>query len=501
MSAIKNRSSIMAVVAESTTGTYVPPSAGSDALALQPGFSMSPNFNQIENAEIKASIGLAKTLQGLEVPQSAFDHYLRPSGVEGQAPNFNLILKSLLGSVSSNGTERSTTTGSTATVVHLAAGGSDFARGKSVLSKHGSGYEMRPVLSVSTNNLTLAFALTNVPGSGVAMGKCVNYAPANSGHPTLSLTLYRGNGGAVEAMAGARVTQGTFTAKSGDAINAAYQFQGTKYFLDPITLPATKYIDFTDDTATFAASLAAQTFRDPYEAAQALQDAMNAANPLNAKTVSYSSATGKFSIVGTGTLLSLLFLTGTNNASSLDTYFGFTHTDKTGTGATTGYSGGNTITLTFPYTPAYDSADPQIAKGNEVFIGDVTDTTCFCASSIDITVTNEVQNVECVCADSGVQEQIILRRSIEIKLIGILESFNVDKFRRYRSNADAAFLYNYGTKSGGNWVPGKCGNIFVPLATISAFQHGDNNGIATVEVTVKPYVDSTGAGEFYVNFH
>jgi hypothetical protein len=502
MSAEKNRSSQLAVVQEVTSGTIVAPSSGSEFIALQEGFSFEPNFKQLENAEIKASIGTAKSIQGLEEPKGSFDHYLRHSGVEGQAPGFLPLMESALGSTSVNGTERLTAAASTVSLVKLASGGGDFARGKAVLIKDGTnGYSIRPVQSVSGNDLTIGFDLANAPASGLGVGKCVNASVANSGHQPLSMWLYRGNGGAIEAIAGSKITDMSIKVKAGELINASYSFEGTKYYFDPIVITATDTkLDFTDDDGTFVASIAAGFYRDPHELAAAIEAAMNSANSGETHTVVYLDASGKFKITSTGTVLSLLFATGANTANTIADKIGFAVADQTGTAAATGYTSGTAQSWASALTPAFDAADPLAAKNHEVLIGDSNDIACFCAESIDISLKNDIVNEECVCAESGVQDKIHNKRTVEAKIVGFLERHDADKFKKFRASEDIRFAYNFGTKSGGNWVPGKCGNIYIPSATVSSFVLGDSNGLVTMEITVKAYVDSTGAGEFFVNF-
>lgn len=497
----KNRASSLALVRETTEGTPVAPTAGTEFIALQDGFSLNPNFDSIENKEIRNSIGVSKQIQGLEKPEGSFDHYLRHSGVEGQAPNYGLLLESLLGSTSTNSTERLTAAASTVSLLKLAAGGTDFAKGKAVLVKDAT-YSIRPVDSVSTNDLTLAFDLPSAPAAGLGAGKCVNFTPANEGHPTFTSWMYRGGGGALEVIAGSRVSQASVSIAAGDLINTSYNIQGTTYYFDPINITATDiYLDFTDDDGTFAAVVTAKLYKSPHALASALQDAMNATATTQTYTVSYIDASGKFSIVGTGTVLSLLWNTGGNAANTIGDKIGFnTAADSTGVAATTGYTSANAQSWAPSVTPSYDSADPQAAKNNEVFIGDSTDIACFCASKVDITVTNDVQDVLCICAESGVQEKVIRQRSIEIKLVGILERHDAEKFNKFANNSDVKFMYNFGSKSGGNWVAGTCCSIYVPKATITAHQAGDDNGLVTLEITVRPYVPTDGSGEFYINF-
>ena len=501
MTVFKNRASVLAIVTEVTAGTYVAPSSGTQYIPLQEGFGFVPNFDSLENGEIRSGIGRAKPIQGFERPEATFDQYLKASGTAGTAPTFGPLLKAALGAETANSTERVTAGGSTVSVVALAAGGGDFARGFAVLSKTAV-YEIRPVHSVSGNNLTLGFNLNNAPGAGIGMGKCVNYSVANEGHPTLSLTLYRGNGGAIEAIAGARVAELSFSIAASQLINMGFSLQGTKYFYNPVVIAAadTK-LDFEDDDGVVAATIAAGTYRDPHEIAAAIQSAMRAVQTNETATVVYVDATGRYKITCTGTLLSLLWNTGANTANTIGDKIGFSvAADDTGTAAATGYTSDNAITLTNAITPTYDPTDPNAAKNNEVLIGDSDDTTCFCAASLDLTLTNTIIDAECVCAESGVQEKVISEREVTASIVGYLERYEADKFKKFRNNDDIRFCFNWGPKSGGNWVEGKCGNIYMPSASISAFELGDVNGLVSMNITVSAFMDSSGNGEFFMNF-
>jgi hypothetical protein len=499
----KNRASSLAIVEESTAGTPVAPTLATQFIALQEGFSLNPNFNSIDNNELRNSIGVSKSIQGLESPEGSLDHYLRHSGVEGQAPNYILLMESLIGSASTNSTQRLTAAASTTSVVKLAAGGSDFAKGKAVLVKDGTnGYSVRPVDSVSSNDLTLGFQLDAAPASGLGVGKCVNVSPANEGHPTYTSWLYRGGGGALEMLAGCRTSEASVSVAAGELVNASYSMQGTKYHFNPITIVAgtNDKLDFTDDDGTFAATIPDGVYRHPAELAAAIESAMESANPGETKTVTYLDASGKFKIQSSGTVLSLLFLTGANNADSIDTTIGFTHTDHTGTAASTGYTSDSAMSWASSITPSYDSGDPLAAKNNEVLIGDADDVSCFCASSIDISISNDIQDVNCICAESGVQEKIINQRSVEINVVGVLTRHDADKFKKFAGNENVKFLLNLGSKSGGNWVPGTVVSIYSPTATVSSHEAGDDNGVVTLNLTIKPYVGTDGGGEIFLNY-
>lgn len=499
-----SKSNVMAVVKEVTAGTIVDPSAATDYVGLQPDLSLVPNFQLLENEEIRSSIGQSKSIQGLESPEGSFSHYLKHSGVEGQAPEINDLLESVFGATSTNGTERATTTSSTVSLLKLAAGGSDFARGKAVLIKDGTnGYSIRPVLSVSTNDLTLGFNLATAPGSGVNVGKCVNFSPANSGHPSLSIHSYRGNGQVYELLAGARVNSLSINASAGEFINANFSFQGTKYHFNPIRIDAndTK-LDFEDSVGNEVATVAAGVYRDPHELAQAIEDSMNAQGSADTFTVEYmdndSTSGGKFKFTSDGTVFKLEWNTGANTANTIGDAIGFS-TAADDTGALT-YTADNAMSWAAPHTPTFDSSDPLVAKSNEVMIGEGTDYACFCASSISFSLENTLTDVLCVCAESGVEQKLTTARAVTVQITALLDKHDADKFRRYRANSDTAFSWNFGTKSGGNWVAGTCGNLYMPSCVISAFELTDLDSQIGLNMTLQGFVDSSGNGEVYLNF-
>ena len=113
MASINNKASVLAVKKEVTEGVLVNPSASTDYVALQEGFSFAPQFEELTSAELKNSIGAGETVLGSENPTASFDHYIRHSGVEGQEPDYGEILESVFGGKSVAASEYSTISGST----------------------------------------------------------------------------------------------------------------------------------------------------------------------------------------------------------------------------------------------------------------------------------------------------------------------------------------------------------------------------------------------------
>ena len=504
MATFQTKASVLAIKEETTEGTPVPPAAGTDFIALQDGFDFDPAFDTLENAELTGSLGKAKPIQGLENPTSSINHYLRHSGVEGQEPNFGLLIESAFGGKDVNAVEYDTVGGSTAgtasaaaTLVVDAGEGVNYERGEGVLIKDGTnGYSIRNVKSVATDTLTLNFNLGTAPASGVDLGLAVLYKPGTA-FPTFSGWLYRGNGAAIEMIAGQRVTEMGIEVNAGELINASFSMEGVEYFFDPITIDATNDdLDFDDGGGEENVSVAQKTYKDPCELAEALQAAMDAATADNI-TVTYSDSTGKFTVATDGGTLSLLWDSGTNTATTIGAALGFdTSADDTGS---TSYEGDSAIDLTRTFTPAFDSSDPLVAKDNEVLLGSFDDNVCFKASTMTITLTNTKQDILEVCAASGKSGSVITEREATVEITALLDQYDVDKFKRFRSNTTTEFAYNFGVKSGGNWVAGKCGNVYIPTGVISEFKVEDQDGLVGISMTLTTFVDSS-LGELYLNF-
>lgn len=497
-----SKSNVLAIMPEVTEGTPVAPGATTDFVALQPDATLTPSFELLENEEIRSSIGRAKGIQGFSRPEMTFSHYLKHSGTEGTQPEFNELLQAIFGSETANGTQRTTTSGSTTSVCKLGAGGSDFARGFAVLIKDATnGYSIRPVHSVSSNDLTLGFNVTSAPASGIGVGKCVNYTPANSAHQSLTAWMYRGNGQATEMLAGGKVTNFGFNASAGELINANFTIVGTTYQFNPITIAATDTkLDFTDDDGTFAATIAAGTY-NPHQLATAITSAMNLANSGETHTCTYSDTTGKFTILCTGSVLSLLWNTGGNTANTIGDKIGFSiAADDTGTAATTGYTSDNAQSYAASYTPAYDSTDPIPAKYQEILLGDSTDTTCFLASSIDFSMDMDRSEVKSICAESGINSILLTGREVTVSISALLDKYRAKEFDRFKENTATRFCYNFGPKSSGNWVAGSCGSLYIPTCTVTNFSLEDQDSVIALSIELKAYVDSSGNGEVYLNF-
>lgn len=495
MASIQTRSSVFAIVKETTEGTLKEATGATQFLAIQDDLTLAPNFNLLENAELKASIGRAKSITGSEAPTSNFSHYIRHSSVEGVPPSYGVVLEACLGGTSTASTEYNTVAASTTSVIKVDTGeGATYERGELLLIKDATnGYRIRAIDSISGDDLTIGFQVPVAPGTGVNLGKCVLYKPQNASHPTLSLWHYLGNSGAIQAIAGARVTSASIDISAGDLINATYGLEGTQFYFDPIEVAtgANKVV-FDIGAGNVSAAVTIGWYKTPHDLAAAVLTAIQAA-AAGTYTCVYSDSTGKFTVTKSTGTLDVDWLTGTD---SIGATLGFTADD---TGALT-YTSDAAQSYAAPYTPSYDAADPLVAKDNEVMIGDSDDYACFKASTVNMSIDTPKADILSICAVSGIQGSIISTREVTITVSALLEQYDADKFERYRLNTDTKFQYSFGTKSGGNWVAGKCGALYVPTATVSAFSVSDADGLVQVDLELKAFVNSSGEGEAYIGY-
>jgi len=304
---ISRKKTVLALVKEVTEGVPVQPSSSSDYTALQEGFSMSPSFDVLTNAELKASIGKGKDELGSENPTASFSHYIKASGVEGQAPDYSPLLEAVFGSVKEQAAENETISGSTTTAIKYDET-EVVERGQAILIKDGvNGVQIRNASEVVGDTITLAQKVAVAPSSGVKLGKAVLYKAADESHPTLSMWQYLGNGGAIELMSGARVTDFSLSAEAGQFVNGSFTLGGISYYFNPIVIGSSDIkLDFLDNSTTRVATIAAKTYKDPSDLADAIALSMNSLGSTNTFVVSYSNTTGKFTISSNGTTFSLL---------------------------------------------------------------------------------------------------------------------------------------------------------------------------------------------------
>lgn len=499
------RKSLVAVVKETTAGTLVAPSSGSNFITVREGYSVTSAQDTLDNDELSPSVGSKAPVLSFERPESELPIYLRHSGTEAVRPKWDVLLEGAIGSVTAAPVQSVTDAGSTAGtatvagIVKVTAGGSNYPRGAALLVKDGTnGRNIRNVSLQTSNDLTLNFNLSAAPAAGIGVGRPIFFAPSDT-PPSYSIWDYRGNRGAVQAQAGMKVSEFAFSAESAGFLESTASYQGTSFYYNPIILAATDTkLDFNETGPTLrAATIAAGAYKDPHALAEAIQTAMNDV-ATDAITVTYSDTTGKFTIASAGALLELLWNTGANAANTNGDKIGFS-TAADDTGAVT-YTSDNAMDLTAPFTPVADAnTDPIVVKNAEFTMGSFGDFGCAGIRSIDATVSNTLGDVPDFCEVSGLAEKLLSKRKVSIEVVLNERQYDVSKFKSFRAGSDVALMFNAGVKSGGQWVEGRNFNFYVPQAKISEYNLDDADGVVVINMTIIPYVTAAGLAEIYAN--
>lgn len=497
------RASVFGIKEETTVGTLIALTSGDNFMPLRPDFGQSLTFEEIETDELLNDIGMSEPTLGKETPSGSHTMYLKHSGVEGQEPETGLLYESCLGSKTVNATQYNTVSSSTTTVINVDTGeGANFYQGQALLIKDATnGYSIRNVESISSDALTLNFALSNAPASGVDLGKAITYLPTSSGHPSFSAWLYYGNGSAVSAVAGCQASSLTFDFPANQPASVSVTYEGTSGFYNPFVITSSNNkLDMTDDGGTIVATIAVGTYKTPIALASEITTKATAASVGSGNdtiTCTYNSVTGKFTLASNGTTFSLLHNSGANTANKIGTILGYvTASDDTGS---TSYIADNSITLSAAYTPTYDDQDVIIVKDSELMIGTQTENICRCANNVSITVDRPSSDVDDICSISGTSEKIPESRAVTLTATLILKKYESSLFDKFINNTDVSVMLNAGKKdSSRNFIAGRCANFFMQKAKISSHTvEGDS--YLTVNLTAKGFV-TTSKKDLFLNF-
>lgn len=476
------RSSVFAIKKE--TGDGLQTLTGStDFIPLRQGFSMSSELETSESDELLNDIAKGKSLVIGENAKGSHPFYPKHSGVQGQEPECGVFYESIFGDKTIAGTEYDTVAGSTTTVIKVDSGeGANFEKGQALFI---NGY-VRNIKSILGDDLTLNAAIPVAPLAGVNLGQAVLYKPSAD---TVKFSAYQYHSASNSAMKQAIdkcvAESMTLEFPAKDRATGTVEYSGVNYYYNYITISASnKYIDVTDDGGTFAAILSEGTYKTPIAFAEEVETQLNAYGS-DTFTCDYSSSTGKFTITGDGSVISLLFLSGTNNANYCD-QLGFDKVDETG--ALT-YTSDNAMTFDAPYTPSYDSSNGLVVKGANFLIGD--NVSCSKNSNVSVSFSKEQVEVKSTCAENGVEEKIVTGREVTISGTVLLETYEVNLFHRAINNETTQFMFNCGDHTGNVFTKNTVLNIWMEAATITATPIQDQDGYQIIALEAKGFVSST----------
>jgi hypothetical protein len=490
------RSSVFAIRKQAALGDLIVPNAAIQFIPLREGFSMSYSNEKLESDELVNDIGQTKSANGVESVEGSHPIYLKHSGVEGQEPETGILYESILGSKIVNAVQYATSGASTETVLAV-ANGSNFYVGQGLLIKDGTnGWSVRNIKSITGNNLTLNFALDDAPATATNLGLAVSYIPNPNGPIPFSAWKYNANSFSVEAASDCIVTELSATFEANQFSTIDFSYAGIKYFYNPIEILAgNSYIDWEDDDGVHAAQVPLDIYRSPIELAKTLQNVMNE-QTAETITVSYSNQTGKFTIAASGALFELLWDSGTNTANTIGSTIGFIITADDDSALS--YISDNELSYVAAYTPSYDNVDKIIVKDSQLFIGEQLDNLCVCATSATIAISKTIEDVLCICEETGIKEKVATGREVTLTATIVLNKHDVSFFDALINNKTISAMLNVGQKSAGNFQAGKTANFYLGNAVLNSFVVGGDSFL-TAEIEISGFVTSD-LKDIYVNF-
>ena len=508
----------MGFIEETTEGELKELIAGSQFVKLREGFSFDGAVESLDSNELTGGdIGMSKSFVSKEVPTGSLPKYLKGSGFEGVAPDYSVLIKSAMGSQVINSTEYQTTgvsvAGDALTQASLTMGSDEednFVVGQAVLIKDGvSGYSIRNVESVDSagGKLALNYNLSAAPATATKLGKAIAFK-GSSDHKTFSAHRYQAKDGSAfkNAMAGCRTTSMSFEYPALGFASGTFEFAGTKFFYNHIRIDATnKFIDFTDDVAgDRLATLEEKVYGNAHELAREISSKMTAASVGGGNdtiTCIYSDVTGKFTISSNGSAFGIKWKTGSKGADNTDTHAGtiLGFSDATDLTGAVSYTGVNAQTYSSSLTPVYDEADNLVVKGSELMIGGFDQNFCRKATTLSFSISTPKTDALSICAENGIDSSVTLSREATFSATLLLQEHEVGLFDKFVNNTTTQLMFNTGTKSANNWEAGKCMNIYMANASITAHPIADSDGYQVVNVEAKAFVTSSKS-DVYINF-
>ena len=526
---VSQRRSTAAIVLKHFESMLRKPTAGSQFIALQPDFSLNPNFTTTENVELKDDIMSGKNIVTGEAPGGTLSHYFTGSGTPGVAPEYGPILQTTFGGYRAfEGDEAATIAGSTQAVLKFSkANAGKFHKGDGMLIKDtDNGFALRPVESVDADKgeVTLGFQLSAAPAAGINVSKYVTYFPLNDNLPVFDIWHYLGGGeSGVETIANCRTVSVNINATAKDLINATFNFEGTDYgfneeFTDRLIIAESnatfRLIDTKGELGTLV-TLEAKTYEDsdkepdPAALATELQAKLRGVTGYSGMTVTYRASTEKFTFTSASKDFYLDFFTEGGGNPSLAKILGFKQEDVSDENLVGAITSPNKIFLTRDYrhglTEKYDDADPIIARGQRIFIGDTQDNICIDSSSVTINIGTPKSLITSICEESGNFSSLINARTATINVSAHLQDDDRRFFDKFQDGDDVKFAFMAGRKDRQDdgtfqWKAGESFIVYGSPASITNWNITSSNEVYMLDLELTCFSEGDGMGSIFVSY-
>jgi len=213
---VVSNESTVALVAESTEGTYVAPSNGDGSEyveVLSNGLEFNKAREELTRNTLGGSVESVASRVGIADVTGSLSVEMRAAGVEGDAPqSSDVLLRSLLGGKRQIAADQTSGTTHTSTVINF-ADTSAFSVGDIVLVKEAGAYECRPISAIVTNtSIEFPFALDNgAPTDAVVVAQVTTYYSDASNAISFSAEHNLGTAAIKQQVSGLRAASGSIS--------------------------------------------------------------------------------------------------------------------------------------------------------------------------------------------------------------------------------------------------------------------------------------------------
>lgn len=250
---VNKSESTLALVVESTEGTYVAPSSGSDYVEpLADQLDLNKTREEVSRNLLTDTVETEASRVGTTDVAGTIGVELKANSTEGDAPqSLDVLLRSLLGGKRQITSDQTSSTTHTSTTINF-ADASAFNVGDCVLVKEAGAYEVRPISSTTGTSITFPFALDNgAPSDGVVVAQVTTYYHDTGNAPTFSAEHNIGSQAIQQQAAGLRSASGSVENWSvGQIPTMNFSVQGLS--LDRADTDASFSGTFTDATPPIA---------------------------------------------------------------------------------------------------------------------------------------------------------------------------------------------------------------------------------------------------------
>jgi len=257
MGYIVKNNDLLFITEESTEGTPVNPSAGAEAAqVILDGLEITPAHELLNRAVSNSGIGMNKSRKGKKTVAGSLPFEFKSSGTAGVEPETDLLYRSLLGAT------RAEDTGVTADDINVAHSSTVIGLADSDANKYAAGDIVRVRRGTSADHISPIASVVNTAGSvaitllianplgahadGDAISPVVTYLPANSGHPSFTLTHYQEDEVKRQAAGCKAISASLSNWTTGQIPQMAFAFEGISFAETLSTKSVTEVFDSSE---------------------------------------------------------------------------------------------------------------------------------------------------------------------------------------------------------------------------------------------------------------